>query len=71
MRFGFSVTAFQQVGLRGSHCAQQVIVQDKMRIKILPALSDNYMYLVRDNFNLPSIRFTKRIIENKIYVYVD
>ncbi len=35
------------VGLRGTHSAQVVSrVNDTMRVRILPALSDNYMYLV-------------------------
>jgi hypothetical protein len=38
--------ALQKLGLRGTHSAQKVFSYDAMRIKILPALSDNYMYLV-------------------------
>ena len=38
--------AFQNLGLRGVHSAQKVFQYDAMKIKILPALSDNYMYLV-------------------------
>ncbi len=43
----FLAKAFQNLGLRGVHSAQKVFQYDKMKIKILPALSDNYMYLVR------------------------
>jgi len=42
------VSAFRQNGLRGTHSAQSTINLEKMKIRILPALSDNYMYLVID-----------------------
>ena len=42
----FVVDKYRKVGSRGAHCISQTINQDKMRVKILPALSDNYMYLV-------------------------
>ena len=42
----FVVDKLRKVGSRGAHCVSQTINQDKMRVKILPALSDNYMYLV-------------------------
>ena len=43
----FSAKAFQKLGFRGSHSASTVFQYEAMKIKILPALSDNYMYLVR------------------------
>ena len=51
--FLLSVSALKNLGFRGVHCISQVIQQDKMKVKILPALSDNYMYLV--NTQDPSI----------------
>merc|ERR1712156_728429 len=45
----FRVNALKNIGLRGTHCISQVIQQDKMKVKILPALSDNYMYLIIDD----------------------
>ena len=42
------VNAFRQNGLRGTHSAQNSISFEKMKIRILPALSDNYMYLIID-----------------------
>ena len=51
-----TVTALKQVGIRGSHCSQQLIQQDKMKVKILPALSDNYMYLVSLFFHIQNLR---------------
>ena len=38
--------------MRGTHCISQLIQQDKMKVKILPALSDNYMYLVSMTFTI-------------------
>lgn len=38
-----------ELGVRGSHSIQSVVRHDsKMRVRILPALSDNYMYLLID-----------------------
>lgn len=51
----FVVDKLRKVGSRGAHCVSQTINQDKMRVKILPALSDNYMYLV--SLKLPKKRF--------------
>jgi len=45
----FKVNALKNIGFRGSHCASQVVHQDRMKVKILPALSDNYMYLIIDD----------------------
>lgn len=45
----FKVNALKNIGLRGTHCMSQLVQQDKMKVKILPALSDNYMYLVIDD----------------------
>lgn len=45
----FLANACLKHGLRGTHSAQSLIrPSDKMRVKILPALSDNYMYLLVD-----------------------
>ena len=43
-----SATALSSVGLRGFHSAQKLVTGDRMRVRILPALSDNYMYLLVD-----------------------
>ncbi|KAF2899483.1 hypothetical protein ILUMI_06696 [Ignelater luminosus] len=42
------VSAFRQNGFRGTHSCQSTINLDKMKVRILPALSDNYMYLIID-----------------------
>ena len=34
--------------MRGYHSEQKVVDQNAMKIRILPALSDNYMYLLMD-----------------------
>ena len=39
-------SALSSVGLRGYHSAQKVVTGNAMRVRVLPALSDNYMYLV-------------------------
>jgi len=44
----FRVDALRNVGLRGYHSEQKVVDQNTMKIRILPALSDNYMYLLMD-----------------------
>ncbi|KAJ8923150.1 hypothetical protein NQ315_001704 [Exocentrus adspersus] len=44
----FRVSALRQNGLRGSHSSQETIQLNKMKVTILPALSDNYMYLISD-----------------------
>ncbi|KAK4874833.1 hypothetical protein RN001_014193 [Aquatica leii] len=44
----YRANAFRKFGRRGSHSAQNIINFEKMKIRILPALSDNYMYLVID-----------------------
>jgi len=45
----FTVEAWSKVGLRGFHSSQKVVDQNTMKIRILPALSDNYMYLLMDS----------------------
>jgi len=45
----FRVSAWKDVGFRGYHSIQKTVNQDKMRVRILPALSDNYMYLLMDD----------------------
>lgn len=40
------VSAVRSNGLHGSHSVVAVHKLEKMKVKILPALSDNYMYLV-------------------------
>merc|ERR1712012_446920 len=44
----FTVEAWSKVGLRGYHSNQKIIEQASMKVRILPALSDNYMYLLVD-----------------------
>lgn len=44
----FKATAWRHVGFRGYHSNQSVVHQGKMKVRILPALSDNYMYLLVD-----------------------
>ena len=45
----FKALAYKNIGIRGTHCSPKDIQQEKMKIKILPALSDNYMYLIIDD----------------------
>jgi len=45
----FRASALSTVGLRGYHSEQKLVVSDSMRVRILPALSDNYMYLLVDD----------------------
>ncbi|KAF5289769.1 hypothetical protein FQA39_LY03686 [Lamprigera yunnana] len=42
------VNTFARYGFRGTHTAQNCINFEKMKIRILPALTDNYMYLIID-----------------------
>jgi len=44
----FRVRALQTVGLRGTHSIQTTSTGLNMKIRVLPALSDNYMYLLVD-----------------------
>lgn len=44
--YSFTASALRQNGFRGTHSSQKTINIDTMKIRILPALSDNYMYLV-------------------------
>jgi len=44
----FTVNAWSNVGLRGVHSQQKTVNHINMKIRILPALSDNYMYLLVD-----------------------
>merc|ERR1712059_51014 len=44
----FTVEAWSKVGLRGFHSQQVVVDQTNMKVRVLPALSDNYMYLLMD-----------------------
>jgi len=44
----FRVDKLLKVGIRGTHSAQAITTGRNMQIKILPALSDNYMYLLID-----------------------
>jgi len=44
----FRVEALTKVGVRGFHSEQKLVDQNSMKIRILPALSDNYMYLLMD-----------------------
>lgn len=49
------VSALRHNGLRGTHSAQEIIQLNKMKVTILPALSDNYMYLVSKNIDIKSM----------------
>lgn len=40
------VQAWRTVGIRGSHSLTQFIKMGDFSVEILPALQDNYMYLV-------------------------
>lgn len=42
----FPDNSWKTNGFRGSHSSQQSITMADMSVKILPALSDNYMYLI-------------------------
>ena len=44
--FDLSANAYLKLGANGTHSDQSLVQQNKMKVKILPALSDNYMYLV-------------------------
>jgi hydroxyacylglutathione hydrolase len=44
----FRVEKLLKVGVRGTHSAQAITTNKNMQIHILPALSDNYMYLLVD-----------------------
>jgi len=45
----FRVTAIRTVGFRGTHSIQTSQKGENMQVRILPALSDNYMYLLVDS----------------------
>ncbi|KAL1497730.1 hypothetical protein ABEB36_008638 [Hypothenemus hampei] len=42
------MTALKTVGLRGTHSSQITVSLPTMKVSVLPALSDNYMYLITD-----------------------
>lgn len=44
----FKASALKQNGLRGMHSTPSLIQLEKLNIQVLPALSDNYMYLIVD-----------------------
>jgi len=44
----FTVEAWSKVGIRGFHSGQKLVEHKTMKVRILPALSDNYMYLLVD-----------------------
>lgn len=46
--FPLLVEAWTTVGLRGFHSDQKLVETPAMKVRILPALSDNYMYLLVD-----------------------
>lgn len=46
------VQAWRTVGIRGSHSLTQFIKMSDFSVEILPALQDNYMYLVGENWLL-------------------
>jgi hypothetical protein len=41
-----TVSAWRAVGFRGFHSQTEVVSSSDMQIHVLPALQDNYMYLV-------------------------
>jgi len=44
----FKTNAYLKLGANGTHSDQSLVQQNEMKVKILPALSDNYMYLIID-----------------------
>ncbi|XP_050295870.1 hydroxyacylglutathione hydrolase, mitochondrial [Anthonomus grandis grandis] len=44
----FKVAALRNIGFRGTHSNSISVAFSKMRVTVLPALSDNYMYLITD-----------------------
>jgi len=44
----FTANAWSKVGFRGFHSQQKTVEHLDMKVRILPALSDNYMYLLVD-----------------------
>lgn len=42
-------SALRKNGLQGHHSSSAAVNLERMKVKILPALSDNYMYLVISN----------------------
>lgn len=44
----FTVEAWSKVGLQGFHSGPKAVQREAMQVRILPALSDNYMYLLVD-----------------------
>ncbi|XP_034655960.1 hydroxyacylglutathione hydrolase, mitochondrial, partial [Drosophila subobscura] len=45
----FRVQKLRKVGFRGMHSTVEDVKLESMQVKILPALQDNYMYLIVDN----------------------
>uniref|UniRef100_U5EWA1 hydroxyacylglutathione hydrolase n=1 Tax=Corethrella appendiculata TaxID=1370023 RepID=U5EWA1_9DIPT len=45
----FRVATWKSVGFRGTHSKTELIKMENLHVKILPALQDNYMYLIIDN----------------------
>lgn len=45
----FRAKKLSTVGIRGSHSCPENLKMSDMHVKILPALQDNYMYLIIDN----------------------
>ncbi|XP_023180146.2 hydroxyacylglutathione hydrolase, mitochondrial isoform X2 [Drosophila hydei] len=45
----FRVQKLRTVGFRGMHSSLEDVMLDSMQVKILPALQDNYMYLIVDS----------------------
>ncbi|XP_060523304.1 hydroxyacylglutathione hydrolase, mitochondrial [Cylas formicarius] len=44
----FKAKTLKEVGFRGCHSSQSSVILPKMKVTALPALSDNYMYLITD-----------------------
>ncbi|CAB3370917.1 Hypothetical predicted protein [Cloeon dipterum] len=44
----FKVTKWTSVGFRGTHSMAKTVKHSGLRVRVLPALQDNYMYLVVD-----------------------
>ncbi|EDV97263.1 hydroxyacylglutathione hydrolase, mitochondrial isoform X2 [Drosophila grimshawi] len=45
----FRVQKLRTIGVRGMHSSLEDVKLESMQVKILPALQDNYMYLIVDN----------------------
>lgn len=69
LKFFGTVKKLQTVGFRKSHSLSRSIDMTSMKIKILPALQDNYMYLVSEfliyNINRAISNRTLKFVANR------